>query len=419
MSTASPSRPTASSRSSLDADRPLVDWKRNLAALWLAEFLAIFGFSFAFPFLPIFLNHDLGVHAGRDLDIWTAAAGSASGLALAFLSPVWGIMGDRFGRKPMLMRAMAGGALTVGLIYFAQNPYELVILRFLQGATSGTIAAATALVAVETPRSRVGWALGVLTSSVAVGGAIGPVIGGLAGAAFGLRVVFLVGGLLLFLGMIPVFVIVKESPLRKRDRSQPSTMATLKEKPGVLRAIGVLIAAQGLVTVVGASSQQLVVLKLLEVVSQTTASAVTGVAFGLSGAANAIAAVGYTQVSSRIGYVMTTSVSALLLAAAIGLIAVSPAISIIVGAVAVTGLLNGVVVPATASMIGLECPSTIQSTVFGFNSSAVALGFFAGPLIAGGVAAGASVSIGLGVSAILAVVLGILLAVGAREPVRE
>jgi MFS family permease len=116
--------------------------------------------------------------------------------------------------------------------------------------------------------------------------------------------------------------------------------------------------------------------------------------------------------------VMTTSVSALLLAAAIGLIAISPPISVVIGAVAVTGLLNGVVVPATASMIGLECPSTVQSTVFGFNSSAVAFGFFAGPLIAGGVAAGASVSVGLAVSAILAVVLGILLAVGAREPVR-
>ena len=78
---------------------------------------------------------------------------------------------------------MIGGAITVGLIYFVQIPTELVILRFLQGATSGTVAAATALVAVETPRNRVGWALGVVTSAVALGGAIGPVVGGLAAAA--------------------------------------------------------------------------------------------------------------------------------------------------------------------------------------------------------------------------------------------
>jgi len=146
-----------------------VDWRRNLAALWFAEFTAIFGFSFAFPFLSIFLHHDLGVPAGSQLDLWTAASASVSGLSMAIASPIWGVLGDRFGRKPMLLRSMLGGAITVGLIYFVQNPTELLVLRFLQGATSGTVAAATALVAAETPRSRVGWALGVVSSAVALG----------------------------------------------------------------------------------------------------------------------------------------------------------------------------------------------------------------------------------------------------------
>ena len=118
--------------------------------------MAIFGFSFAFPFLSIFISQDLGVHSNRDLYLWTAAAASASGLSMGIASPIWGVMGDRYGRKPMLLRSMIGGALTVGLIYFAQTPTELLVLRFLQGATSGTVAAATALVAAETPRNRVG-----------------------------------------------------------------------------------------------------------------------------------------------------------------------------------------------------------------------------------------------------------------------
>ena len=65
-----------------------VDWKRNLAALWFAEFTAIFGFSFAFPFLSIFLSQDLGVHTGRDLDLWAAASASVSGIAMAVASPI-------------------------------------------------------------------------------------------------------------------------------------------------------------------------------------------------------------------------------------------------------------------------------------------------------------------------------------------
>src|SRR5690348_3572968 len=121
-----------------------VNWRRNLAALWFAEFMAIFGFSFAFPFLSIFISHDLHVGGGRDLYLWTAATAAVSGLSMAIASPIWGILGDRYGRKPMLIRSMVGGALTVGLIYFVQDPLQLFVLRFLQGATSGTVAAATA-----------------------------------------------------------------------------------------------------------------------------------------------------------------------------------------------------------------------------------------------------------------------------------
>src|SRR5258708_30202992 len=112
---------------------------------------------------------------------------------MAIASPIWGVLGDRYGRKHMLIRSMLGGAITVGLIFFVQTPIQLVALRFIQGATSGTVAAATALVAVETPRPRAGWSLGVVTSAVALCSALGPVVVGLAAAQLGLRLVFLRG----------------------------------------------------------------------------------------------------------------------------------------------------------------------------------------------------------------------------------
>ncbi|HEX3508089.1 MAG TPA: MFS transporter [Candidatus Dormibacteraeota bacterium] len=395
-----------------------VDWRRNLAALWFAEFTAIFGFSFAFPFLSIFISQDLGVHPGRDLDLWTAAAGSVSGLSMGIASPIWGIMGDRFGRKPMLLRSMVGGAVTVGLIYFVQTPDQLVVLRFLQGATSGTVAAATALVAVETPRNRVGWALGVVTSAVALGGAIGPVIGGLAAALLGLRLVFLGGGILLLVSTIPVFLVVRESPLRRRDPKRLGTLGLIDQRPGARRALAGLIGAQGLTSVANSATQILVVLRLLEMVGGQAVAAVTGVAFGLSGVATSGAAIFYTVVTRRIGYVRTTVIAAILMAVAIGLIAVAPAVSVVVGAVGLNGLLSGVIIPATASMIGLETPSEAQSTVFGINASSVAFGFCLGPLVAGGVAATEGVPAAIGVVAVIALGLAVLLAVGTREPAR-
>src|SRR4029077_19998367 len=254
---ARPNRRAAGELSDPTAPKP-VDWRRNLAALWFAEFTAIFGFSFAFPFLSIFIHQDLGVRSGSALYWWTAAAGSVSGLSMGIASPIWGVLGDRLGRKPMLIRSMVGGALTVGTIFFVQTPLQLVILRFLQGATSGTVAAATALVAVETPRNRVGWSLGVVTSAVALGGAVGPVVGGFAGAAFGLRLVFLGGGILLLISTIPVFLIVRESPLRRRDPARLGTLALIGQRPGATRALAGLIGSQGLVSVANSATQVLV-----------------------------------------------------------------------------------------------------------------------------------------------------------------
>lgn len=336
---------------------------------------------------------------------------------MSIASPIWGVLGDRFGRKPMLLRSMLGGAITVGLIFFAQNPTQLLVLRFLQGATSGTVAAATALVAAETPRSRVGWSLGVVSSAVALGGAIGPVVGGIAGSLFGLRLVFLGGGVLLLISLLPVVLIVRESPIVPQTGPRLGTLAMLGERPGLKRALGVLISAQGLVSVCNSATQQLLVLRLLGMLTSGV-SAVSGLAFGLSGIANSVAAVGYTQVTQRLGYVRTAAAAAGLMALAVALVGAAPWASVVVAAIGLNGLFSGVIIPATAAMIGLETPHEAQSTVFGFNASSVAFGFFLGPLIGGTVAATSSVSAALLVIAALTIGLSVLIAIGAREPAR-
>src|SRR5258708_2761177 len=198
---------------------------------------------------------------------------------------------------------------TTSSLFSAGSPTDLLVLRLLQGATSGTVAAATALVAAETPRTRVGWALGVVTSAVALGSAIGPVVGGLAAALLGLRLMFLFGGILLLLSTVPVLFIVREGPIRRRQGPQVGVLDLIKQRPGTLRSLGVLIGAQGLISVCNSATQQLVVLRLIEMVTSGV-SAVTGVAFGLAGVASSGAAVFYTLVTRRLGYVRTPAVCA-------------------------------------------------------------------------------------------------------------
>ena len=173
------------------------------------------------------------------------------------------------------LRLLATLAL-LGVLLVSTGILGIAGMRASNGAVKqaylNDVAAATALVAAETPRNRVGWALGVVTSAVALGGAIGPVIGGLAGAVFGLRLVFLGGGILLLLSMIPVLFVVHESPRRRREGPQTATLELIRQRPGAVHSLTVLISAQGLINVCNSATQQLLVLRLLEMLSSGVAA---------------------------------------------------------------------------------------------------------------------------------------------------
>jgi len=395
-----------------------VSWQRNLAVLWFAEFMAIFGFSFAFPFIPLYLR-ELGLHSQHDLAVWSGLAGGASGFALAISSPIWGAIADRHGRKSMLVRAMIGGGITVLLTGFARGPTDLVVLRFLQGATSGTVAAATALVATGTPRRQVGWALGILSSSIALAGAIGPALGGIISSyAHQQRVLFIVGGIMLLVSTLPVILLVREPPLERRAAEARPAMSILRtSSAGTLGAIAVLLVAQALLQMSFSAFQPLVALRLLTHAGSDV-NTLTGITFGAIGLASAIAAVLYSGAARRIGYLQVAIATSVLMGLAEGACGVVPSVPAIVVADAVASFAYGALQPAISSMIGLESPPIVQARVFGISASATALGFGLGPVIGGASAAEAGLTTGLGLAAVLAIAVGIVLAVRGREPAR-
>ncbi len=399
------------------ADANPVSWQRNLSALWFAEFTAIFGFSFSLPFIPIFLK-ELGVNDPGQLALTSGYAAGASGLAMAITSPLWGVLADRYGRKSMLIRAMLGGAVTVGLIGFAQAPWQLIALRLIQGATSGTVAAATAIVASATPRERVGWALGLLSSSIAVGGAAGPVVGGLLASLLGVRHVFQLGGILLMLALLPVIVIVREVPVvRERGTPSPPALATLRAAgAGTVAALAILLIVQALSQMTYSAFQPLIVLRLIKTAGQA-ATSLTGLTFGVAGVASAVAAVTYSSAVERIGYRKVAILSALLIGAAELGVALTSPVLLLVAFGALAGFFYGALGPAISSMIGLEVPHSVQARVFGASSSATALGFGIGPLVGGEAAALAGVPVAIGVAAVIAVLGAVTMALG-REPAR-
>jgi len=395
---------------------PIVNWRRNLTALWFAEFTAIFGFSFAFPFLPAFLHRDLGIRSEHDLAFWTGIAAGAAGFTMAIASPVWGVLADRYGRKPMLLRAMLGGGVSVGLMGLAQSPQQLTGLRLLQGALSGTVPAANAILTSQTPRREIAWSLGILSSAIALGSAVGPAVGGLAGRLLGLRTVFLAGGILLLISMLPVVLVVRDAPVRVTRREAPRALDLLRAAgPGTVGALAVLIGSQALMMSSFSAFQQLVALRIVQLIP-ATASSVTGIAFSVGGIATALAGISYARAVKRAGYRNVTAAAALLMAGMTALAAVAPSLALLMGTFGVVSFLFGTLAPALTSMIGLETPARVQATVYGVSGSAFSIGFGVGPLVGGLFAASAGVEAGLLLAAAIAAVLAGILRFRAREP---
>ena len=185
-----------------------ISWKDNLRIAWLGSFLTGACISLVVPFMPIFVEQ-LGVEPSQ-VTFYSGLAISVSAISAACVSPLWGILADRYGRKPMMIRAGLAMTITMGGLAFVPNVYWLLALRLLNGVFTGFVPNATALIASQVPTDKSGYALGTLSSGVVAGTLTGPFVGGMIAEVFGIRNVFLMVGGFLFLAAILTIFFIKE-----------------------------------------------------------------------------------------------------------------------------------------------------------------------------------------------------------------
>ncbi|HYA01819.1 MAG TPA: MFS transporter [Syntrophobacteria bacterium] len=216
----------------------MVHWKKNLAVVWVSQFLSIMGFFFAFPFAPYYIQ-ELGVRDPVKLKLWVSLFGAAAPFSLAICSPIWGAMADRYGRRLMLLRANFGAAVVLTLMATVRSVEGLIVLRLLQGLLSGTVTAAQTMVTSSPPENRSGTALGALSAAVYSGTMAGAFLGGISAEYFGYRCSFLGSGLLLQLAGLLIVVGTREEfvpPPPQQDAGRVTPAA-----PGIALAVPLLL----------------------------------------------------------------------------------------------------------------------------------------------------------------------------------
>ena len=159
------------------SDKLPAGWHKAFYTLWLGCFITGMGYSMTMPFISLFIA-DLGHYSQLQISLYSGLAFAMTFIAQAIVSPYWGNLADRKGRKLMCMRASGVMALTITATGFAPNAIYIIVMRFIQGAFSGYINNATALIAGETPHQKSGWVMSQMMTAGTAGNLVGPLLGG-------------------------------------------------------------------------------------------------------------------------------------------------------------------------------------------------------------------------------------------------
>ncbi|MCS7460899.1 MFS transporter [Paenibacillus doosanensis] len=379
-------------------------WKRNLWLLWVGCFITSASFSMVIPFLPLFLLH-IGV--SENIEMWSGLLFSSAFFAGAISSPYWGALGDKYGRKPMIIRAGFVLCVIYLLTSMVTSPYQLLILRLLQGLLSGFIPGSIALVGTNTPEKHVGYALSMMSTSTATGSIMGPLMGGLISKIFDSRVAFASAGVFVLCStLLVLFWVNEEKFVPSKDRSSiiASMKMAVKNKPFVT-VLGLTLLTQFSVMTI----EPVLPLYIVQIGgSAKDASLMAGIIFSLVGIASILFAPRWGKLADKIGFHKILVIG--LFVGGLGNLAQImfhgiwgfSIVRFIYGAFfcAVFPALNGLVVRTT--------PADFRGRAFGLNQTASQLGGMLGPLVGGAISGVFSIH-----SVFLVTGLLLLLAMGA------
>jgi DHA1 family multidrug resistance protein-like MFS transporter len=357
--------------------------------LWIGEVIAIAGFSVTLPFLPYFVQ-ELGVSGVDRVAFWVGLVASAQSMTMALIAPVWGTLADRYGRKIMVVRAMFGGAVVIGAMGFVQNVQQLVVLRAIQGLLTGTVSAATALVASSTPPERRGYAIGLLQMAIYLGHSVGPLLGGLIADSLGYRAAFFTtSGLLLTAGVLTSSLVREQ--FTPPEATEGADERATQRKPRLWDGVLLVLRTRALLSLFGVRMLMSVAFgvvgPILPLFLQTIAApgariaSLSGTISGLASAAGAGSAIVMGRISDRAGPRRVLLACGALAGVLFGLQALvrTPVQFLVLRVVA--SVATGGIVAAASSLLAALAPKNRFGAVYGVSTSIMAAANAIAPMI--------------------------------------
>ncbi|AIR65935.1 multidrug efflux MFS transporter MdtG [Cedecea neteri] len=363
-----------------------INWKRNLAVVWVGCFLTGAAFSLVMPFLPLYVEQ-LGVTGHSQLNMWSGLVFSITFLFSAIASPFWGGLADRKGRKLMLLRSALGMSVVMLLMGLAQNIWQFLALRALLGLLGGFVPNANALIATQIPRHKSGWALGTLSTGAVSGALLGPLMGGLMADSYGLRSVFFITSLVLFICFVMTLFFIRESftPVSKKDMLHARQVLTSLKNP---RLVLSLFVTTMIIQVATGSIAPILTLYVRDLAGNVSNLAfISGMIASVPGVAALISAPRLGKLGDRIGpekILIGALVISVLLLIPMSLVQNPWQLGILRF---LLGAADGALLPAVQTLLVYNSSSQISGRIFSYNQSFRDIGNVTGPLLGAAVSA--------------------------------
>ncbi len=339
------------------------------------------------PFISLFIS-DLGNYSKLQINLYSGLAFAMTFIAQAIVSPYWGSLADRKGRKLMCMRASGVMALTITLTGLAPNAIYIVVMRFIQGSFSGYINNATALMAGETPHKRSGWVMSQMMTAGTAGNLVGPLLGGALssffgnwlGGAWGYRIPFFITGVLMFLVFLGTSFLVHEdfTPV-SREKMKPMN-EIMKSLPSI-KLIVVMFITTMLVQSSTMSIDPIVSLYVKSMMHGGDVAFVAGVVAATPGLGTLIAASKIGHKMDEIGPLRVLRVGLIIGAVLFIPMALTNSPWVLAVLRFFLGIASAAMLPAAQTVLTLNTPPESFGRIFSYNQSFQAVGAVLGSMM--------------------------------------